>query len=113
MTPSTESMPALPVSASDYTTQPRFALGRIVATPGALRLLEETGVTPLALLARHAAGDWGEVCADDARANDAALIHGERVLSAYILAPGPDDVRIWAVTEADRSATILLLPSEY
>jgi hypothetical protein len=109
----TDAMPASLPSNTLTAAQARFELGQIVATPGALRLLEETGVTPLDLLARHATGDWGEVCADDASANDVALIHGERVLSAYILVPGADPARIWIITESDRSATTLLLPSEY
>src|ERR1039457_1141906 len=43
------------------TTPARFALGRIVATPGALGALEEAGQTPIEFLARHALGDWGEL----------------------------------------------------
>jgi len=85
-----------------------FELGRIVATPGALEVLapEET----LVLLRRHAAGDWGEVDAHDRRANNRALKDGTRILSAYVSASGE---RVWIITEADRSSTCLLLPSEY
>ncbi len=86
-----------------------FPLGRIVATPGALALSEAHAVDLLPLLLRHRSGDWGDVCADDALANRNALHMGTRILSAYHTAGG----RFWIITEADRSATTVLLPSEY
>ena len=63
-----------------------------------------------AFLDRHARGDWGEVDAEDKQANQDALVHGERLLSAYRTSL---DVRIWVITEADRSVTTILLPEEY
>ena len=84
-------------------------LGRLLATPGALARLSEAGITPAALLARHRAGDWGDVDADDRRANDRAVRDGDRVLSAHETTAG----RVWLITEWDRSATTLLLPEEY
>lgn len=87
-----------------------FPLGQLVATPGALKVLEEYGILPLRLIARHSIGDWGDVSPDDAKANAEALRFGARLLSSYQLA---DDVHIWIITEADRSATTVLLPSEY
>lgn len=87
----------------------RFPLGRLVATPGVLRLLEMHGQTPELFIRRHAAGDWGEVSREDWIANDQALVTGERLLSAYSL--GQD--RLWVITEADRSSTCILLPHEY
>jgi hypothetical protein len=65
---------------------------------------------PLDLLSRHRRGDWGDVDTEDWTANDQAMIHGERVLSAYTL---KDGVRVWVITEADRAATTILLPDEY
>jgi len=88
----------------------KFSLGRLVATPGALAALEKRGLPPAEFLARHAAGDWGEVCREDRRLNDEAIQIGERLLSAYRTSCGD---RLWVITEADRSATTLLLPSEY
>lgn len=88
----------------------RFAPGRIVATPGALDALEEAGAEPSELLRRHLEGDWGEVPKEDARENERSLKHGFRVLSSYPLWTG---AKLWIITEADRSATTLLLPSEY
>jgi len=87
-----------------------FSLGSVVATPNALGLLEQHSIAPLSLLKRHAAGDWGDVAADDARANQDALKFGCRLLSSYRIAT---DARIWIITEADRSVTTLLLPSDY
>ena len=89
---------------------PKFQLGRIVATPGALAALTEAGETPLSFLRRHAAGDWGNVDDEDRQENERSLSQGFRLLSAYTLASG---VRIWIITEADRSSTCILLPEEY
>jgi hypothetical protein len=88
----------------------RFPLGRVVATPGVLRALDEAGQTPLEFIVRHAAGDWGDLDQHDRQENELSLVHGFRLLSAYTLSNG---TRIWIITEADRSATTLLLPSEY
>ncbi|MBN1609985.1 MAG: hypothetical protein JW940_25385 [Polyangiaceae bacterium] len=91
------------------TTQPTlktFPLGQIVATPGALGL----GIDLLPLLRRHARGDWGEMCEEDLRANDAALLRGGRLFSGYTL---PGGRRLWIITEADHSVTTFLLPEEY
>src|SRR5829696_3090970 len=86
-----------------------FPLGQIVATPGALKLLEETGENPYLLLTRHRSGDWGEVDAHDRRENELSLQHGWRILSSYSVGKG----RVWVITEADRSYTTILLPEEY
>jgi hypothetical protein len=87
-----------------------FPLGHCVATPGALEALAAAGQTPKQLLDRHLSGDWGEVDGEDQQANQDALVHGERLLSAYRTTSG---VRLWVITEADRSATTILLPEEY
>ena len=84
-------------------------LGKILATPEALKLLVEAGGHPFDLLARHATGDWGELCAFDRRQNEIALREGSRVLSSYPV--GRECV--WVITEADRSVTTILLPEEY
>jgi hypothetical protein len=88
----------------------RFLLGQTVATPGALQALTEAGQSGLEFLRRHARGDWGEVCDDDMKANDRAIGEGTRILSSYTLKNG---VKIWIITEADRSVTTILLPEEY
>ena len=90
--------------------KPLFALGQLVATPGALAALEASGESLLTCLERHLAGDWGDVDADDAQENELSLKHGWRLLSAYRLESG---TQIWVITEADRSSTCILLPAEY
>ena len=93
---------------------PLFALGRTVATPGALRLFTDAGVNAFALLRRHQYGDWGDLDAHDKRENDYAVTRRLRILSAYNVArAGGGVARVWVITEADRSATTFLLPSEY
>jgi hypothetical protein len=87
-----------------------FALGRLFATPGAIRAMVLAGDDLFTYLARHARGDWGDVDADDWCANDQALLGGTRLLSAYSLR---DRTRFWIITEGDRSATTVLLPEEY
>ena len=88
----------------------KFCLGRVVATPGALRALEEANQNPFEFLARHQAGDWGELCEEDKRENEFSVRNGFRILSAYRTR---NNTKIWVITEADRSATTLLLPDEY
>jgi hypothetical protein len=89
----------------------KFHYGALYTTPGAAEALKEAGVSPLAYVARHIAGEWGDLCEEDKRRNDEALEDGSRILSAYILPK--TGVKIWVITEADRSATTVLLPSEY
>lgn len=87
-----------------------FTLGRIVATPGALRALERANQSAASFLTRHAAGDWGELDPEDIRENEYSVARGFRLLSSYTTAAGD---KLWLITEADRSATTLLLPDEY
>lgn len=87
---------------------PLFELGVVVATPGALD--EVVPEQMLALLRRHASGDWGDVDGHDRRANNRALKDGLRLLSSYPVGTGG---KVWIITEADRSATTILLPEEY
>lgn len=83
-------------------------LGVLVATPGVLERVSHLEV--VAALQRHCDGDWGLLDAEDREANDHALIEGGRLLSSYEAADG---TRFWIITEANRSVTTLLLPSEY
>ncbi len=87
-----------------------FPLGQIVATPRALAALERAKQPPTCFLARHATGDWGELEATDVAENEYSVAHGFRLLSSYQTDAGE---RLWIITEADRSATTLLLPEEY
>ena len=93
----------------------KFSLGRIVATPGALEALREAGQEAGEFLSRHVTGDWGDLDQEDRQANDAALIDGSRLLSAY---KTRKRVRIWVITEATnddglRYSSCVLLPEDY
>lgn len=94
----------------DVSEHTPLELGVVVATPGALRALEAAGQSADEFLARHVLGDWGEVGEADRDENELSLREGFRIMSAYTLRTG---VKIWIITEADRSATTLLLPEEY
>ena len=95
---------------------PRFDLGPIVATPGALEALKRNAMTGLELLARHAQGDWGDLDDEDKKANEAAIQTGARLLSSYTL---PDGEKLWIITDAEiddqhhRQCSTCLLPDEY
>lgn len=84
-------------------------IGNVYVTRGAANLLERTQTSALSLLARHVAGDWGDLDDFDKKQNQLAVEYGNRVLSAYTVG----DEKIWIITEADRSATTMLLPEEY
>jgi hypothetical protein len=93
----------------------KFSLGRIVATPGALHALQDAGHVAGEFLARHVTGDWGDLDDEDRQANDAALINGSRILSAYMTRKGE---RIWIITEAVnevglRYSSCVLRPEDY
>ncbi len=94
---------------------PLFQPGRVVATPGAVDELHRAEQSAWSLVARHITGDWGNVDAEDAQANAAAVRDGSRVLSSYRLTTG---VTLWVITEAaddrgHRASTCVLLPEEY
>jgi hypothetical protein len=90
--------------------RPLFFLGQILATPGAIVALVEAQQRPEDLLIRHVTGDWGDLVAEDRQENERSLELGLRIFSSYRLSTG---VKLWIITEHDRSATTLLLPSEY
>jgi hypothetical protein len=89
---------------------PLFPSGRLLATPDALALLEQTNQSPLEFLSRHLRGDWGDLCQEDKTENELSLKYGFRLMSSY---PITDTEKLWVITEADRSVTTLLLPEEY
>ena len=111
------------------TNSARFALGQIVATPGALALLQATGRSAASLLARHMHGDFGDTCRDDSALNELAITDGSRIMSVYRLVDAeklkatpkqkPDDLpTVWVITDGTnddgkRQCTTLLLPEDY
>jgi hypothetical protein len=92
-------------------SNPLFPLGHMVSTPGALEALTQEGSNGLELLSRHVSGDWGDLCDDDKHENELSVKEGFRILSAYRLPR--TGVKLWIITEADRSVTTFLLPEEY
>lgn len=88
--------------------QPKFPLGRTVITRNALSALPHEDIC--AALGRHAAGDWGDLDAEDRAANEAALLDSSRLVSVYRTA---GDVKFYVITEWDRSITTVLLPEDY
>lgn len=95
---------------STHHTGPRFKLGRILATPAALKIIADARVSIIDLLIRHMRGDWGELSDSDRQQNELAVTTGQRILSSYAL---PGGRTVWLITEADRCATTFLLPGEY
>ena len=88
----------------------KFQLGQIVATPGALEALADSGQDAAFFLDKHSSGDYGEVDAEDAAENELSLKEGFRILSAYRTLKG---IELWVITKADRSSTTVFLPEEY
>jgi hypothetical protein len=95
--------------------RPKFSLGQILSTPGAIEALEKARQSAAHFLERHGRGDWGDVCEEDRETNERALLDGSRLLSAYRTSLGE---KLWIITEAaddagKRAATTIHLPSEY
>ncbi|WP_210547375.1 type I restriction endonuclease subunit M [Rhodoferax sp. PAMC 29310] len=111
------------------TNSAKFSLGQVVATPGALALLQTTGRSAACLLARHLHGDWGDICRDDAAMNEQAITDGSRIMSVYRLVDverhkatpkqrRSDLPTVWIITDGtngagQREATTFLLPEDY
>ena len=94
---------------TDKRHHPLFPLGHLVATAGVNAHLIDTGIDPTPFIHQHHGGLWGDVPPEDAQENDFSVLNGFRVLSSYQIA----GERVWIITEADRSCTTLLFPSEY
>ena len=99
----------------NFCQKPRFELGKLVATPGALDVLAKSGQTPESFLRKHQSGNWGNICQEDAELNNQAIANEgnpeeqSRVLSSYKVGAN----NIWIITEYDRSVTTILLPQDY
>lgn len=97
-------------SEEENVTKPLFGLGQIVGTPGSLQALIEAKQDPVDLLLRHVTGDWGDLDDEDKKENELSVKEEFRILSSYALETG---VKVWVITEWDRSVTTILLPEEY
>ena len=103
------------INQNSKTTNAKFELGQVVATPGALEFLEQSSQSPSEFIQRHLQREQGDLCDEDHELNGKALQDGGRILSSFKTTTG---VKIWIITEAvdgngHRSATTLLLPEEY
>ena len=98
-----------PIANPASQSAPLFPMGQVVATPAVADHFAVRGINPMDYLSRHAHGDWGDVPPEDAAANQASIERGTRILSSYKVA----SETVWVITEADRSSTTLLFPSEY
>jgi hypothetical protein len=85
---------------------PRFRVGWILITPGALVALVESQEDPRIFVSRHIEGDWGDVGPSEWAENEFAVRHGERLYSVYHTRHGR---KLWVMTEANRCATTILL----
>jgi hypothetical protein len=88
----------------------RFRLGKVLATPGAMEALEDANESADTFIRRHQRGDWGDLSDDDKQENEFSIGNRLRIFSAYHT---NQKVKLWVITEADRSSTTILLPSEY
>lgn len=86
-------------------------LGQVVATPAVLSEIPDAEIRRA--LGRHRHGDWGVCCSEDWKANNVSWRKGARILSVYEYTRGKDTKKFWIITEADRSYTTVLLPSDY
>lgn len=92
-----------------------FPLGRIMMTTNLKDTLQRANPAGWEeelqmFINRHASGDWGDLDEEDKLENELSLHRGSRILSAHIATP---DIRVWVITEADRSITTVLLPEDY
>jgi hypothetical protein len=98
------------MSAAPVVIETVFPVGQLVITPGAADAFKPSEVFPA--LADHCSGEtWGDTPPEDKETNARALAYGGRLLSTYTREA--DGARLWIITEADRSATTVLLPDEY
>src|SRR5690242_8644513 len=81
---------------------PLFPLGSLYATPGAIEALSEAGQDAIEFLRRQQYGDWGDLSDGDKQENSFSGSRPLRIFSGYHTAAG---VKLWVITEADRSAT--------
>jgi hypothetical protein len=89
--------------------EPRFQVGKTFATAAVVAWAERNKIDLNKLLWRHHCGDWGDLDTEDKQANEDALEHGTRILSAYRM----QNEKIYIITEADRSMTTILFAREY
>lgn len=88
-------------------------LGKVFVTRGVHTIIESDPmlrVTMEICLELYQRYNWGDTCKKDKKLNDIAVKEGYRVLASYHL---DKNIKIWIITEYDRSYTTILLPEEY
>ena len=94
---------------------PKFEMGRLVMTTNLQNTLmasdpegwqEELNL----FVVQHLMGEWGEMSTEDVEINERGLVNGDGLHSAYTTRLG---IKIWIITEWDRSITTCLLPEDY
>ncbi len=91
-----------------------FGSGQIIGTATFISAMEaaygeNAQKEIVSMLRRHLTGDWGDTCPEDTKANERAVKSGERILSIY----HPANFKVYIITEWDRSATTVMLASDY
>ena len=106
--------PDMPTTAPEASPEPTdlFDSGQLLLSQSVKHLVENRLLNLSPYLDRHLAGDWGELCEDDWNRNQRALKTGDRLISCYDISAG-DETRLWIITDMNRGATTLLLPSDY
>lgn len=90
----------------------KFETGKVCMTSGIDRAINEEKHYYKELIncfEKYLTGDWGDLCEEDKKLNEDAIINNERILGAYPTSKG----RIYIITERDRSYTTILFVSEY
>lgn len=90
----------------------KFDLGQVVSTAAVYAMREENAEFRAFVsdsFHRYILGDWGDLCDEDKARNDWAVDNAEQILGCYIF---KDDLKIYIITEWNRSATTILFPEE-
>ena len=90
-----------------------FEMGELYLTAGVNNRVEEEARFKIFVtdcIKKHLRGEWGDLGKEDIKENELSLKEGFRVLSSYKY---KDDIKVWIITEADRSSTTVLFPDEY
>ncbi len=104
------------MNTTNFNRTPKYDPGQICFTPGALAVFAQPRPGEQSwqmLLARHIAGDFGDMDEADRRANEIAITDGNMILSSYRI---DAETTIWIISDrvddAGRRVTTVLLPEE-
>ena len=97
-------------SAREYKTDIKFEMGDMVVTTPGFRDNSTGEDNIFQHLVDHLTLKQGELCDEDQKENEFSAQKGFRILTVHRL---KNETKFYIITEADRSTTTLLLPSEY